>query len=61
MTSNCLILVEQSFIPPPYVVLNHISNMKEKDLVKNIGLRATAKIWGGPALTIGCVLYLTTN
>ena len=35
--------------------------MKEKDLVKNIGLRATAKIWGGPALTIGCVLYLTTN
>ena len=35
-----------------------ISNMKEKDLVKNIGLRATAKIWGGPALTIACVLYL---
>ncbi len=36
----------------------HISNMKETDLTKKIGQMSLLKIWGGPALTIACTLFL---
>ena len=36
----------------------HISNMKEEDLVKSVGLSSGLMIWGGPALTIGGSVYL---
>lgn len=36
----------------------HISNMKETDLTRKIGRMSMLKIWGGPALTIACTLFL---
>ncbi len=36
----------------------HISNMKEEDLTKKIARLSAFKIWGGPALTIACTLFL---
>jgi len=38
----------------PYI----ISNMREKDLISNIGWIATAKIWGGPIITMGSIFIL---
>lgn len=36
----------------------HISNMKETELTKKIGRKSVLKIWGGPALTIACTIFL---
>jgi hypothetical protein len=36
----------------------YISNMSEKDLIKDLATWSTLKIWGGPVLTIACVWYL---
>lgn len=38
----------------PYI----ISDMKEEDFIKSLSWQATAKLWGGPALSIGCLAYL---
>lgn len=38
----------------------YISNMSEKDLVKDIATWSTLKIWGGPILSTGCAVYLFT-
>ncbi len=35
-----------------------ISNMKETELAKKIGLMSMLKMWGGPALTIACTVFL---
>jgi len=36
----------------------YISNMSEKDLIKNLATWSAVKIWGGPVLTVACVWYL---
>jgi hypothetical protein len=36
----------------------YISNMHETELVKSMGWMSTAKIWGGPIITIGSIAYL---
>lgn len=38
----------------------YISNMSEKDLIKDLATWSTLKIWGGPILTTGCAAYLFT-
>jgi hypothetical protein len=38
----------------------YISNMSEKDLIKDLAAWSTLKIWGGPILATGCVAYLFT-
>ena len=38
----------------------YISNMSEKDLIKDLATWSTLKIWGGPILSTGCVTYLFT-
>jgi hypothetical protein len=38
----------------------YISNMSEKDLIKDLATWSTLKIWGGPILSTGCVAYLFT-
>ena len=47
-------MVFKHHAPYPFV----ISNRHEDELVQNMGTWATVKIWGGPAVTIGCVAYL---
>ena len=39
----------------------YISNMSEKDLIKNLATWSTLKIWGGPILTVACAWYLLTT
>lgn len=39
----------------------YISNMSEKDLIKDLATWSTLKIWGGPILSIGCAAYLFTS
>lgn len=36
----------------------YISNMSEKDLIKDLATWSTLKIWGGPILSTGCAAYL---
>ena len=36
----------------------YISNMSEKDLIKDLATWSTLKIWGGPVLSTGCAAYL---
>lgn len=36
----------------------YISNMSEKDLIRDLATWSTLKIWGGPVLTTGCAAYL---
>ena len=36
----------------------YISNMSEKDLIKDLATWSTLKIWGGPILTVACAWYL---
>ena len=36
----------------------YISNMSEKDLIKDLATWSTLKIWGGPTLSTGCAAYL---
>ncbi|MEE8260366.1 MAG: hypothetical protein V3R14_05140 [Nitrospinaceae bacterium] len=36
----------------------YISNMSEKDLIKDLATWSTLKIWGGPVLTVACAWYL---
>ena len=38
----------------------YISNMSEKDLIKDLATWSTLKIWGGPILSTGCASYLFT-
>ncbi len=38
----------------------YISNMSEKDLIKDLATWSTLKIWGGPVLSTGCAAYLFT-
>jgi len=38
-----------------------ISDMHEEELVKSIGWLAALKIWGGPALSVACAVYLITT
>jgi len=38
----------------------YISNMSEKDLIKELATWSTLKIWGGPVLSTGCASYLFT-
>ena len=38
----------------------YISNMSEKDLIKDLATWSTFKIWGGPVLSSGCAAYLFT-
>ncbi|MGP0630494.1 hypothetical protein ACTRW9_12345 [Nitrospina sp. 32_T5] len=38
-----------------------ISNRHEEDLVSHVGKMAALKIWGGPALVIGCTIYFFTS
>jgi hypothetical protein len=35
-----------------------ISNIKEKDLVRKLSIKAAFKVWGGPAVAIGSAVYL---
>jgi hypothetical protein len=39
----------------------YISNMSEKDLIKDLATWSTLKIWGGPILSTGCAAYLFTT
>ena len=36
----------------------YISNMSEKELIRDLGTWSTLKIWGGPILSTGCAVYL---
>ncbi len=36
----------------------YISNMSEKELIKDLATWSTLKIWGGPVLSTGCAAYL---
>jgi len=38
----------------------YISNMSEKDLIRDLATWSTLKIWGGPVLSTGCAAYLFT-
>lgn len=38
----------------------YISNMSEKELIKNLATWSALKIWGGPILSSGCAAYLYT-
>jgi hypothetical protein len=42
--------------PHPFI----ISNRPEGELVKHMGTWSVVKIWGGPVLTMACVVYLYT-
>ncbi len=38
----------------------YISNMSEKELVRELSTWSALKIWGGPILSTGCAAYLYT-
>ena len=47
-------LIFKKLKPHPFI----ISNRSETELVKHMGTWSTAKIWGGPVLTLACAWYL---
>lgn len=55
LASKTKMIFKQKKLNPFY-----ISNMSEKDLVRDLSTWSTLKIWGGPVLSTGCVAYLYT-
>jgi hypothetical protein len=61
-------LALETFDPHPPVVLKKgthnpaffISWRSQKEILNSLGLKSTAMIWGGPALTLTCVYVLVT-
>jgi hypothetical protein len=55
LTSKTKMVFKQKKSNPFY-----ISNMSEKELIKDLATWSTFKIWGGPVLSTGCAAYLLT-
>ena len=58
-------ILEGFDLHPPVVLMKgshepafFISWRSQRDLVKSLGWKSALMIWGGPALTIGCVYFL---